>query len=944
MNRQGGRISDRGRVLLIGLAVAFVVVLVFGRAIAGFYIDYLWHQNLGRTDVFWGALKAKVFLFGGFALVFIVLAVLNLLIADRLAPTGFGRDTHPAVLRFHEVFGHRMRLVRLAAGALLGLIVAVPAAGHWQQWLLYRNSVNFGKNDPQFNTDIGFYMFQLPFLSFIMQWLFVAVLLVTMLTLVAHLLNGGIAIVPPIPKIRRATKAHLAVLLAVLALLRAASYWLERYELTTERRGFVQGATYAVVNAQLPAVLLLMLIAVLVAALFLYSLRTGSWRIPLVACALWVVVALVGGVIYPAVIQALSVNPNQAVKEAPYIKRNVEATRDALGIGDVVPVPVTFGNLDAKAVTSDIAPLQDVRLLNPEVMKERFNFDQGQQAGLAIKDLDVDRYELDGKVQQTLVAARELDSSKIPNKTWQGQHLIFTHGCGLVSAPASEVQTNNRPIYSDLKLDYPELYFGSSVGEFAIVDSQSTENDCPGAEPRTYQGLGGVKLDSSVRQFAFALSFLDYNMLGSQSITDNSRVMWVRDVDARVKKLAPFLSFDADPYPVALNGRVLWVVDGYTTSDQYPYAQDADVSQVAGGSGLAHSFNYARNSVKAVVDGYDGTVTFYVVDTQDPILKVWRKAFPNLFTDASKMPAGLDAHLRYPEDLFRIQTSAYSKYRLAPEQFFGRKGAWSVAQAPPTLPNNKSTTTATADGSTTAADTGLTQDSTATKFTPYYTMFHPPGSTDAPTFSLLRPFVPYSQNDERTELQSFMVASSDPASYGQLTVYEVQNKTDGPVIVANNAESDGLISKKITELNQQGSQVEFGDLQIVPLADGLLYVRPFYVLVDNQAEYRYVIVSYNSTAAIDTSLAGAIKQLFPGFKTDIGDRSGAVVLDPATDPVTTPSTEGDTPAELLTQAQALFDEADQALSEGAAGFAGYAAKQAEARALVEQALKLLAAG
>ena len=505
------------------MAIIFVIVLVFGRAIAGFYIDLLWHQNLGRSDVFWGALKAKLLLFGGFAFVFVVLAVLNLLIADRLAPVGFNRDTHPAVIRFHEVFGHRMRLVRLVGGSLLGLIVSVPAAGHWQEWLLYRNSVSFGKTDPQFNTDVGFYLFELPFLSFLLQWLFVAVLLVLILTVLAHVLNGGIAIVPPIPKIRRATKAHLSVLLSVLAVLRAGSYWLERYELTNERRGFVQGATYAVVKAHLPAVLLLMLIALLVAALFLYSLRTGSWRIPLVACALWVVVALVGGVIYPAVIQALVVNPNQAANEAPYIKRNIEATRDALGIGEVESVPITFGDLSAKSVASDITPLQDVRLLNPEVMRSRFSFDQGLTAGLTIPDIDVDRYTVDGRTQQLLVAARELNSAEIPNKTWQGKHLIFTHGCGLVTAPASEVQANNRPIYSDMDLDVPELYFGTNVKEFAIVNTQSTESGCAGGATGAYSGNGGVKLNSAFRQFAFALSFLDYNMIGSQSVTDESR-------------------------------------------------------------------------------------------------------------------------------------------------------------------------------------------------------------------------------------------------------------------------------------------------------------------------------------------------------------------------------------------------------------------------------------
>ena len=384
---------------------------------------------------------------------------------------------------------------------------------------------------------------------------------------------------------------------------------------------------------------------------------------------------------------------------------------------------------------------------------------------------------------------------------------------------------------------------------------------------------------------------------------------------------------------------MLWVVDGYTTSDQYPYSQDADLSQLSGGSGLQLPFNYVRNSVKAVVDAYDGSVTMYAVDTQDPILRAWRGAFPKLFVDASKMPEGLVAHLRYPEDLFRIQTAAYSKYKLSPEEFFGRKGAWSVAQAPADIPQLKSSTPAA--GSVAAEDTGsqgLSQDSTTQRFVPYYTMFHAPNSTEDPQFSLFRPFVPYSGDDSRTELQSFMVASSDPATYGKLTVYEVQNKTDGPVLVANNAESNGVISKRITELNQQGSQVRFGDLQAVPIASGLLYVRPFYV-VKEQAEYQFVIVSYNSVAVIDSSLTGAIKQLFPGFNTEIGERSG--VAPPTSEPGTGPATEGDTPAELLQKAQDLFAEADAALNNGPAGLAEFAAKQAQARVLLAQALAAL---
>ena len=949
------RFSDRGRTLLIIGAAVLIVFLIASRAIAGFYIDYLWHANLGRTDVFWGILNSKLLLFGGFAVLFGVLAVLNLLIADRLAPGGFTGDTHPVVMRFHEVFGHRMRLVRVVAGAIMGLIVAVPASGHWQEWLLFRNSISFGKSDPQFATDIGFYVFRLPFLIFLFDWLFLAVLLVLLLTVAAHVLNGGIVITPPMPKVRRASKAHFAVLLAILALLRGGGYWLERYKLVTERRGYVQGATYSVVKAQLPAVLLLMLIALLVGVLFLYSIRSGSWRIPLVASALWVVIALIGGVIYPSVVQALIVNPDQKEKEQTYIDRNIIATRDALGINNVATKDVAFESLTAPAITTDVAPLKDVRLLDPTILLSRFTLDEGQVAGLAIKDLDVDRYEIDGRVQQTIVAARELDLQNVANTSWQGKHLIATHGCGVVAAPASQVGANNRPLYQNLVTEHPELYYSAAITDFAIVNTKTSEKPCEGSVASAYTGTGGVKLNSAVKKLAFAWSFFDYNLWGSDSVTDDSRIQWVRNVRDRVEKLAPFLYFDRDPYPVVVDRKVLWVVDAFTTTDQYPYAQDGDRSQLEADSGLNHSFNYVRNSVKVTVDAYDGSVKFYAVDQDnpDPILRAWESAFPDLFVAKDQMPKGLADHLRYPEDLFRVQTSAYARYQLSPTEFFERTGAWSVAQAPSVSPRLNSSNTIDTTLATDAVSSQAADDagSTSVRFTPYYTMFHPPGTDSSGTFSILRPFVPYSKNDERTELQSFMVASGAPESYGQLTAYVVTTKVDGPTKVATNAESEDAISRELTLLNSAGggSTVRFGDVQLVPIAAGLLYLRPLFVSVNGQAEYRKIIVSYNANAVIDDNISGALRQLFPTFSADVGDRTDTGGTTDGSTPSTSPGdgsgttvpASNQTPDELLQQAQQLFDDADAALAKTPPDYATYGEKQSQARDLVAQAINLL---
>jgi uncharacterized membrane protein (UPF0182 family) len=873
--------------------------------------------------------------------VFAGLAVLNFIVADRLAPTSFGGDTHPVVLRFHELFGRRMRLVRAVASVVLGLAVAVPATTHWKEWLLFRHSVDFGVKDPQFGTDIGFYVFRLPFLTFMFDWLFLAVLLVLLLTVAAHVLNGGILLAPPMPKVRRATKAHFAVLLAVLALLRAGSYWLERYDLTTEDRGYVQGATYSVVKAQLPSVMLLLAVAVFVAGTFVYSIRSGSWRLPLVSCALWVVLALLAGIIYPSVIQALVVNPDQKEKEAKYIARNIEATRSALGIDNVETKSIAFDDLTREAVEQNLAPLQDVRLLDPAVMLSRFAFDQGQLAGLSINDLDVDRYVIDGRLQQTMVAARELDSRNLANTSWQGKHIIATHGCGLVVAPASRVEDNNRPLYENeaLGITRPELYFSPAIEDFAIVKTKTSEKACEGSEPEEYSGRGGVQLNSPLRKLAFALSFFDYNLWGSDSVTSQSRIQWIRNVKERAQKIAPFLYFDADPYPVALDGRIVWVIDAFTTTSRYPYAQDGDRSQLEQDSGLDHVFNYVRNSVKVTVDAYDGSVKFYVVDAQDPIIRAWRSAFPKMFLDNEQMPAGLVDHLRYPEDLFRVQTAAYGRYQLDPTKFFERTEAWSVAQAPPVAPRSNqtpSTVTTTTNAATQQIDDDL--GSTTKRFVPYYTMFHAPGSGGTGNFSILRPFVPYSKNDQRQELKSFIVASGDPETYGQLTAYVLPESppVDGPIKVASSAESEESISQELTLLNngEGGSQVLFGDLQLVPLADGLLYLRPVYVVVNGQAEYRRIIVSYKANSVMEGSIGAALARLFPGFTGDVGDREGG-----GTGSEQPPV--GDDPRALLEQAQNLFQEADDALRANPPDYATYGAKQQEARELIAAALKIL---
>ena len=632
--------ASRVAALFIAVGAIFLFVLVFGRAIARFYVDYLWHKSLGRGDMFWGVIGAKFTLFVG---------LLPRLPGDRRA-----EPVHRRSRRAHVVPGQRPSVRRTLprrvrppappacatpAAGLFALVLALPAIGQWQSWLLFRNAREFGIADEQFGVDVGFYVFQLPFLSFVLNWLFAALIVVLLLTIATHVLNGGVVFVSPMPVVRQATKAHIAVLLAVLAIIKAADYWLDRYEVTNSQRGIVQGATYSVVKAQLPAILLLILIALLTAGLYLSVVKTGSFRLPLIASALWLVVAIVGGVIYPAVVQSLVVNPNQEAREQPYIERNVVATRQAIGLTDVEVRSVEFGTLTTAEVEDDLGPLENVRLLNPTEMETRFVVDRGEVAGLTIDDLDVDRYVLDDSdtVEEVLIAARELDLGGVTNRSWQGLHLINTRGCGLVLAPTGRVQESQRPDYRTVELERPELYFSPTLSGYAIANSESSERECD--EPHQYEGdqrradelvhpPGGVR--ARVPRLQRARLGCDQRRLA-----DAVGAWHQRPADeARAVPVLRHRSVPGVPRRACRVGR-----RRLHDSTRYPYGQRIGDVQRKLPSGLDDNDNYVRNSVKAVVDAYSGEVTFYVVDEQDPILAAWRSAFPNLFTPLEQMPA-----------------------------------------------------------------------------------------------------------------------------------------------------------------------------------------------------------------------------------------------------------------------------------------------------------------
>jgi len=944
--------------------VSIVLAVIFGlflsaKSLSAFYINVLWFDSLDRTDLYWGILRSKAELGLLFSLVLALAFWVNIFITDRLAPATLPNTPQDlAIGRVRDITSKRKGLVRLVVSVVFGLMIGLPMSSHWEEWVLFRNHQSFSIDDAQFNTDVGFYMFRLPFLESVVSWAFGALIMVVLITLVSHFLNGSIRPQDKINKMSAQSKVHISVLLAAAALLRAANYWLSRYNLTRSSRSVVEGALYTDINAQLPAINLMILVSVAVAILLLWNIRQKGWRLPALAVGLWVVVAIVAGAVYPAIVQRFVVQPSVSTRELPFISRNIEATKAAMGLANVERVPTTTGTATVADIDANDIALRDIRQLDPAQMRDRFKLDQGLTSFYSVVDLDVDRYLVDGRVQQLLVASRELNPAGIPNRTWVARHLIYTHGCGIVAAPASVITADGRPNYIDLKVTKPQLYFGDGLDGYALVDTDQAEQACPNTKASQYDADSGIKISGGLRKVAMAVNFGEYNLFGSNLITDKSRMLLVRDVRDRVSKIAPFLQYDSDPYPVVVKGEVSWVIDAFTTSTRYPYAQSANIDQISFGSGLNRSFNYVRNSVKAVVNAYSGDVTFYIVDSVDPIAKAWQAAFPKLFRPISEVDPELSAHFRYPEDLFRVQSNIYGKYQFDDATlFFNRDAAWSVAQAPPNAPESSSGVGIAATGLD-AVDSATVLDANVLRFSPYYTIFHAPGAVDKKgTFAMLRPFVPFSSDDSRKELRSIMVVSSDPATYGKITVFDLATPLPpGPATIAAEFESEPAISATITPLDQRGSRVTYGDLQIVPVGKSFMYVRPMYVLPDGadakQVFVRKILAWYNNKSVIGNSVTAVVAQLFPGYTGDLGDRVGGsstvttTTVAPSTggsSPGTTvPATSTSTPKELLAQADALFIQADAALASSPPDFSTYQEKLAQARELVRRALATLA--
>ncbi|HWH35894.1 MAG TPA: UPF0182 family protein, partial [Acidimicrobiales bacterium] len=955
--------TNRSRVWLAVLGVALFVLLTSLRGIAGFYTDYLWFDSLDFPGVFTGVLSVKVGLAVVFSLLFFAVLWVNLFIADRLAPRF--RPPGPeedVVERYHEIVGERAGLVRTVLSALFALIAGAGVSSRWNDWILFTNARDFGLDDPLFSTDAGFYVFQLPFLTFLVDWGFASLVIITIVTAVAHYLNGGIRFQGAAQRVTTQVKAHLSVLLGLLALLRAVSYWLQRFELTLSTRGTVDGATYTDVNAQLPALNLLILISLAAFVLFIININRRGWILPALAVGTWALAAVVVGGLYPAFVQRFQVVPAESARERTFIARNIEATRFALGLDEVETTPfANAGDLDGEALQDNAETVRNIRVWDPQLLLQTFQQLQEVRPQYQIVDVDVDRYELDGELTQIEISARELDTPGVPQDSWEARHLTYTHGYGAVAAPANSKTTGGRPelVVSDIPVtgtenlnldEEPGIYVGEGLSGYVMVNTAREEIDFQnneGTQFTTYDGADGVGVGSYLRRAAFALRFNDINPLISSSVQGDSRILYQRDIRERVQELAPFLSFDADPYAVTVDGELKYVIDAYTTSSSFPYAQRADTGQLPQGSGLNRDFNYVRNSVKAVIDAYDGTVTFYVVDPDDPIAQAYKEAFPNLFTDGTRVPEEIEAHFRYPEDLFRTQTNMWGRYHIEDaDDFYNNNDGWNVAQDPGA---GTSAQVTQALDPVTGVPVGPAQEA---RIDPYYLLMRLPDD-DELSFVMLRPFVPVSGDDRQRLMTAFMVAKSDPGSYGELQTFTMprNNLPEGPAIVGANMQQDQEVSELQTLLSGEGSRVVYGNLVIVPVDQSLLYVRPFYVISDTTQipELRKVIVSYGDRVVVEDTLELSLIELFgdaPETREEEGPGPDGEPAPPdggeeppdedggETPPAAPPAGNDDVPG-LLAQAQAAFDQAEAALAEGDLG--GYQRQVEAGRALVARA-------
>jgi len=942
-------IRQRLPLVLIG---AVVLTLLFGNRLALFLTDFWWFRAVGAREVFTGVLFTRLGLTAIGTVVAASVIVASLQIARRLRPTVVPSSPQQAAIeQYRNQAEPYLKWLVAGVAALFGLSSGAALGGGWATYLLWRNGGSFGQVDPQFGRDVGFFVFELPWFQLLQSWAFTTLILVTMLTAGAHLLLGGIRPDAPRDKVLPNVRIHLSLLLMVLLAIRGWGYWLDRYELNFSERGTVTGASYTDVNAELPALYLLLAATVVAILLVAWGLRQNSFTLPGVAIALLVVSSIVLQGAYPAAIQRLRVDPQELNREQEYIAANLDMTRAAYELEqdaiEIQSFDVT-DDLDRPQIEANRPTFDNVRLWDPELLKDNYQELQSLRPFYRFEDVDIDRYEIDGESRQVMLSTRELDPTNLSG--WQNQRLTYTHGYGIVASQVNTATSRGQPVFvaSDippqaneavdpegvLVPEEPGLYYAEAgFLDYGIANTEQDELDYeePGDNQQVftqYDGDGGVPLGGMGSRLAWALRFSDPNFILSNLLNDDSKVLVHRRVSERVREVAPYLLLDSDPYSVVLDDRVVWIQDAYTTTTRYPYSEytqfDHDVDQTT-------TVNYVRNSVKAVVDAYDGTVTLYVSEPDDPIIQAWRSAFPSLFASMEDAPDGLAAHFRYPEDLFTLQARLYSTYHIpGVEGFYNKADSWAIP-------------------SDAAARENSGDNAANTPLEPYYLIMTLPGESEA-EFVMIQPYVPR----DRQNMIAWLAARSDPEHYGEL--FAVQFPTNdnvlGPVQAHSRIEQQAQISQRITLVSQAGSDLIRGNQLVLPVEDSLLFVEPLF-LQNQQSripELWQVVLVMGDQVIMRPTLEGALTALVTNGPPVVGDPTEGLPdpNDPTADPgvpatpapteSAEPPTEVDPgvdpeadPAQLLDEALVLFSQADEALADGDLGTYQSLTEQARAR-------------
>ena len=922
--------------IVIGILVVASIALV---SLSGFYADWLWFKSVDFTEV-WSTIlltKAAVFIVAGLATSLII--TLNVYIAFRKRPLYVPQSIEADNLeRYRAQIEPIRRLVLVGLSLVLFYFGGSSASQLWDTWLLFRNSTSFGVTDPQFGLDISFFAFKLPMYQAFVAWGISTLIFAIIGSAIVHYLYGGIR--PQVPQERTtvAARVQLSVLLGLVVLLKAAAYWLDRYALALKDNKLITGLTYTDVNALLPAKAILTGIAIICSLLFFANIVRKSWLLPAAGTALLVISSVLIAGIYPAAIQQFQVKPSESSKEAPFIQRNIDATRDAFGLSavEVKDFQATL-NASAGQLSNDSATISNIRLMDPNVLSPTFRQLQQIKPYYTFgASLDVDRYKVDGVSHDTIVAVRELNIDGNPSRNWINDHLVYTHGFGFVAAYGNVRDADGKPsfIVGDLPPtkglgDFePRIYFGENVPDYSIIGGSATgdpvEFDYPddtspnGQKNVTYSGKGGVPVGSLFNKLVFALKYQEQRILLSNLINKDSKILFERNPRDRVAKVAPWLTLDGDPYPAIVDGRVLWIIDGYTTSAGYPYSRKTTLSNATNDALTANStsitaqgnqsVNYIRNSVKATVDAYDGTVSLYGWDETDPVLKTWMKAFPKSVKAKSEMSKQLMEHVRYPEDMFRVQRDILSAYHVqTAAAFYGGQDFWRVPRDPSTFGAN------------------------AGNQPPYYMTIQLPGS-DKAAFSLTTPFVP---RGGRENLAAFAAVNSQAGpDYGKITVLQLPRSTNiaGPSQVASNFEAKPEVANSLSLLRQGGSDVVLGNLLTLPVGGGLLYAQPVYVRATaNAAAYpllQKVLVSFGDQIGFSDTLKGALDQVFAGNSgtSETGASTGSGK----------PTTNSNELANALASAKQALADGQAALAKG--DFAAYGKAQDRLKAAIAAAI------